>query len=297
MVDVSIILVNYKTTNYLIHCLNSILTNTKDISFEIKIIDNHSGKDEVDLLKNTFSSDPRIDVFSLNKNLGFAKANNYAIKYCQSKYLFFLNPDTLIVNNAIKIMTDYLESSPNDIAGLGTNLTDQSGSPQLSYGYFPSIKEELYELVYKILVFKKYKKKSAIMAADFSGEVDYVNGADLFVSSDTFNKIGLFDENFFLYFEEADWCKRAKKFGYKNWIISGPEIIHIREGSVKQTPALSKMILFEKSKQYFFKKHYGWPSLIFLKIITFINSLKAFLWSFQINYLILSIRQFYSKDW
>lgn len=295
MTSVSIIIVNYKTRVFVKNCIHSIIQNTSQVDYEIIVVDNHSDDDSLTYLQGIFLDLPAIRYIQLNENLGFSGANNIAAKSTNSKYLFFLNPDTLLQNNAIKHFYDFLESAPANIGAVGSNLKNQQGNPEISYGFFPSIKEERYKLGYNLIYFTKNKYSSAIASENFSGEVDYINGADLFVRSDVFHETGDFDERFFLYFEESDWCKRAVFLGYRNFIITGPQITHLAGESIKQSSLKHKLLIFEKSKLYFFRKHYGKSALCSLKLLNVLNGIKIFFWSFNFVYLNLAFKQLFFK--
>lgn len=295
MASVSIIIVNYKTQVLVESCIHSIFQNTTQIDYEIIVVDNNSDDNSLTYLQRILPDHPAIRYIQIDKNIGFAGANNRAARLANSEYMFFLNPDTLLQNNAVKLFYDFLEGAPASICAVGTNLKNQQGIPQISYGCFPSIKEELYKLGYKLIFFSKNKYSSAIAAENFSGEVDYINGADLFVRSSVFHETGGFDERFFLYFEESDWCRRAIFKGYKNFIITGPQIIHLAGESIKQSSLKHKLLIFEKSKLYFFSKHYGKSALYCLKFLNVLNFIKIFLWSFNFVYLNMALKQFFFK--
>ena len=268
MINVSIIIVNYKTKELVENCIRSIVQHTSDIEYEIIIVDNNSNDCSLSYLENTDFKFPAIRYIQLGANIGFAGANNAAVRVADSKYLLFLNPDTLLLNNAVRIFFDFLENSPPDVCAVGTNLKNQHGKPEISFGRFPSLREEVYKLGYNLIYFSKSKYSSAVASENFTGAVDYINGADLFVRTSVFNETGQFDEAFFLYFEETDWCMRATAMGYKNFIIAEPEIIQLGGESIRQSKLKYKLMLFEKSKIYFFWKHFGKSALCWLKFIS-----------------------------
>ncbi|MBQ4407178.1 MAG: glycosyltransferase family 2 protein [Bacteroidales bacterium] len=231
--DVSIIIVNYNTCNLLRNCLNSIFKHTEDIDFEVIVSDNGSKDDSLEMIKHEF---PQVVLVENNANLGFGTANNRGLKIAKGKYIFYLNSDTLLLNNAVKMFYDYWETSPekDEIGALGGNLLDENGNIIHSYGYFPRPLKEIFLFCRKIvLVYIKcvcrlfgcslrLKKKNKTIQK--TGEVEYVTGADLFLLN---NELAYFDERFFLYYEETNLQWRLMKKGLKRLVIATPKIIHL----------------------------------------------------------------------
>jgi GT2 family glycosyltransferase len=148
--DVSIIIVNYNTKELIHNCLASIYEQTKDISFEVIISDNGSTDGSVEMVKNEF---PYVKLVANNENIGFGAANNRALKIANGKYIFYLNSDTVLLNNAVKIFFDYWENTEEKekIGALGTNLIDADGKIIHSWGMFPTCYTLCKSLLYKSL--------------------------------------------------------------------------------------------------------------------------------------------------
>lgn len=260
MIDVSIIIVNYNTKDLILHCLHSIFENTVGIGFEVIVVDNASVDGSCTAIKEKF---PQVCLVSSENNLGFGKANNLGVKLASGTFLFLLNSDTLLIENSIKILKDFLEKS-NDptIAVVGCKLLDKNKKPHISYGNFPSIYQEIFE--YGLLkIFKKYyAEKLSLSIVDKGSEkknVDYIIGADMFFKKSIFDAIGGFDEDFFLYYEETEICFRLTKLGYK--IVWNPDtsIIHYIGSSGKTSKKFNYWI-FEQlqiSKNLYYKKCHG----------------------------------------
>lgn len=274
--DVSIIIVNYNTCSLLRDCINSIYEKTTEVSFEIIVVDNASIDDSCKMLAKKF---PQVKKIISPQNLGFGRANNLGIEKAQGKYLFFLNSDTILLNNAIKYFFDYCELSKEKIGALGAILKDSSQKNIHSYGPFITIKGLLFD------TFSKYLKPFGLhfqqnilypdSIKDFK-DVDYITGADLFIPYEVVKESGAFDPRFFMYCEEVDWQKRMQKAGYKRRIIQGPEIIHLEGGSaISDSRAWSysrlKNIFISRNKYIY--KYYG---IILFYLFSSLNSL---LWS------------------
>lgn len=219
--DVSIIIVSYNTRKLTRDCLISIYAQTTGIEFEVIVSDNGSADGSVEMIKTEF---PEVLLVENNENLGFGAANNRASEVAKGKYLFFLNSDTILLNNAVKFFFDYWETSSNEkcIGALGTVLLDGELKPTHSGGKFPSYKSvcnrqillmrshflrsvvkllRLENLFFRIVQKRDLRSASCNNNKSDYSDVEYITGADLFMKN---NSLAKFDESFFLYYEETD---------------------------------------------------------------------------------------------
>jgi GT2 family glycosyltransferase len=241
--DVSIILVNYNTKEITTSCIRSIFQNTKGIKFEIIVVDNNSSDGSVEYLKREFNG--KIKLVESNVNLGFGGGANVGIKESTGKYVLLLNTDTVILDNTIKNMFDFMEGEENkDVAVIGVVLIDENGNALQSYGEFLPFKVGINEFIFKAFLPKKLNRailknekveefKTGLFQNKRFVEVDYIIGADMFIRKDVIDEVGVFDERFFMYFEEADLQLRMKKRGYKIGLIKDGTIIHLESKSFK----------------------------------------------------------------
>lgn len=278
--DVSIIIVNYNTKELTRNCLKSVFDKTNGISFEVIVSDNGSNDGSVEMIKSEF---PQVVLIENNANLGFGAANNRGLKIAKGKYILYLNSDTVLLNNAVKIFFDYWENSPEKekIGALGCVLQDDKGNVIHSGGDFPTYKKEIFRLIKEnvaisvnsLLSFfhikQIHKKKNRLLNA-VSESVDYVTGADLFVRNNSFAE---FDERFFLYFEETDLQFKMNKNSLKRILISDPKTIHLEGKSNKiKMKSLDRYISFSSaqilfSRILYFKKNNHkkiWLFIIFI---------------------------------
>lgn len=251
MIDVSIIIVNYNTKELIYNCLKSIYSQTNDISFEIIVSDNGSIDGSIEMIKSEF---PQVVLLENRDNLGFGIANNCGAKIANGKYLFLLNSDTLLLNNAVKFFYDVAESS-NDFNILGTYLYKNNEIIN-SYGRFLTKRNCLLKVIY--LYFPLFLKfRLMIKPLNFKAEekyVEFITGADLFILKDIFLNLGGFDENIFMYCEDDDLCRRALKNGIRSKIITTPKIIHLEGQSSKVSKIKRQMLI--KSYKYYISKWY-----------------------------------------
>lgn len=270
-IDVSIIIVNYNTLYMTRECIDSIYSFTKRASFEVILVDNNSN----DGSKEFFQQDRRITYIYENENHGFGIANNIGAKAAVGKYLFFLNSDTILYEDSIYHLFSFLEDT-KDAVICGGNLVSKEKLPTSSFErFFPSISYAINELLVRIPGKILYGKNTTFNYSKNPLKVAYVSGADLMIKKSDFDMLKGFDENFFMYFEETDLCKRASKFG-SIYSVPSASIIHLGGQSFKDSPKLpseNKLLIQSQSAKYFFNKHYG---KVYVKMYNLIKLLSAY---------------------
>jgi len=256
--DVSIILVSYNTKDMTRDCLKSIYKFTKDIDFEVFVVDNNSHDGSAEMIEKEF---PQVKLIRNSENKGFGAANNIAIRQSSAKYIFCLNTDTVLLSNAIKAFYDFMEKDENKQAGAcGCQLLDKDKKLQHSYAKFPC----LAKLISMIFFFHKvcpniYLKLFVNSELENNIQpyyVDYITGADLFIRKSVINECGMFDEDFFMYSEEVEMQFRYKKLGYKSVIIPDINIIHYC-GVPKKEVSIQRLQMIFKSEILYYKKCHG----------------------------------------
>lgn len=261
--DVSIIIVNYNTKELTEKCIKSVFEFTEGLEFEVILVDNKSSDGSIEY----FSNYPNIKYIQSNTNIGFGRANNLGYEYCSGEYVFLLNSDTYFLNNALKFFYDSIENLPGNISCLGGYLLEMDERTiGNSYGVFPSIQETLRSL-WRIYCKPNYKKSIEIENKPI--EVDFISGADLFLRRSVVEKHGLFDPDFFLYYEETQMQLRYSKEGYKQLIIPEPKIVHLEGGSDSGTKkyAFKSKEIFFKSMFLYMKKKYNLNMYFVFRII------------------------------
>ena len=246
--DVSVIIVNYHSEELIERCVKSVNEQTSGISYEIIIVDNGGGESALRKLGKIKSE--QIRVIASEVNLGFGKANNLGASCAQGKYLFLLNPDTELMNNAIRILYDYMESHPE--TGIsGGNLYSSDGMPVPSYCMeYDTLKKEETDSTWLTIIFSKIaektkKKKTVIDQDRFNDtgavkEVAYIFGADMFMKKELFDSVGGFDPDFFMYAEEEELTRRIHDRGLKIMSVPDARIIHLEGGTTTEKPGFSE---------------------------------------------------------
>jgi len=247
--DVSIIIVTYNTLELTKACIESIVTYTQEINYEIILVDNAS----VDGSMECFSTRDDITYIYSYKNLGFGGANNIGVKNSKGKYLFLLNSDTLLIENSIMKLKKIYEKHELEynIGVLGAILCNQQLIQGNTAGMFPSVRNYVldYFNLYFRTNFQTYKK------IDFSylTRVDMVSGADMFLKKELFVEVNGFDEDYFLYFEETDLQKRISSLNKSNIVTNSTKIIHL-EGASSVANNWKRKV-YQNSQTLYFRKN------------------------------------------
>ncbi|WP_035668005.1 glycosyltransferase family 2 protein [Flavobacterium sp. 83] len=249
-ITVSIIIVNYNTKDLLVDCIHSIYEKTADIVFEILVVDNDSHDGSETLIRNTF---PEISFIQSGANIGFGRANNLGIQKAKGDYIFLLNSDTILLNNAIAILCDYLDK--NTAVGVcGANLYDANQQPTDSFcQLMPGLSTDADVLLGGAISKIRYGKNSIFNHSDQNLILNgYITGADMMIRKKVLDEVGLFDPDFFMYFEETELTLRIKKQGYAVASVPEAKIIHLEGAS--ETIKENTMRRIIKSKYIYFEK-------------------------------------------
>lgn len=265
-IELSIIVISYNTCPITVNCVNSIFNSFKNTKvFEVIVVDNNSNDKTVDELKKLQHKYPHIKIIENKDNIGFAKANNQALKYAQGEYLLFLNSDTLVLDDALEKMFNFYKDNRKTIGYLGGKLFNKDLTPQPSCGPFYSL-----PVVFAALFLRGDYWSLTRYSPNKVKEVDWISGACIMTTKNEFNKINGFDENIFMYMDEIDLLYRAKKKGVKVFFYPKSKFIHL--GSASSGKRTFPIIQVYSGLIYFYKKHH---SSISIKILIFMLKLKA----------------------
>ena len=252
---VNIVIVNYNSTDYLLRCLQRIQEALGEVDAEILVYDNAS-EDRVDRVEEMF---PEVQFSSNRKNLGFSRAVNMALKRCYKPYVILLNPDTLVQKGFFDSTLEYMEANKG-VAILGPRILNGDLSVQGSARSFPSPLTGLFgrsTLMTKWFPNNKMSRRNVITCKSDGitpMEVDWVSGACMVVRREALDDVGFLDERFFLYWEDADWCKRMRASGWKVIYYPRASIVHYAGGSCAESH-IRATVEFHKSAYRLFAKH------------------------------------------
>lgn len=251
----SIVIVSWNVKDLLKKCLSSVFDNQGDIELEVFVVDNNSADDSVKMVQEEF---PQVKLIANSKNLGFATANNQAIKQARGEYVLVLNPDTEILPDTLEKSLQFMAGNP-DCGAMGCQILSGDKTIQPSVRRFPKFWPIFLMMIKAPKIFKNLKAINKYLATDFdysaTQEVDQIMGAYMLIPQKAFTEIGMFDEKFFIWFEEVDLCRRIKQAGKKVFYYPEPKIIHYGGSSFAQQSRVTKQMRFFKSAWHYFMKN------------------------------------------
>jgi hypothetical protein len=257
----SIIIVSWNVKDILSDCLDSILRNTAAFPYEIIVVDNAGTDGTADHIKNKF---PTVCVIENSENRGFAQANNQGASLAGGQYLFFLNPDTVLLDDTLNRLVDFMDRNP-DIAMSGPRILNDDRTLQASVRNFPSWRGAFYRYtIFKYLgLFKSHFEKWHNRGFDYDrqADIEQLIGAAMVIRKEIFEQVGRFDERFFMYYEEVDLCRRLKDGGFRVVYYPVAQLVHLGGKSAKQIPAKTRFMMFQSLLLYFHKNMPGYSYL------------------------------------
>ena len=253
-IDLSIVILNWNVRELLDGCLASLRSD--HYALEIIVVDNASCDDSVAMVRAKY---PQATVIANAENRGFTGGNNQGIAASHGRYVLVLNPDTLVLGDALDRMVAYLDDHP-DVGALGPQLLNPDRSIQSSRRRFPTLTSAFFEstwlqgLAPKRILTHYYMDD---ITPDHAHEVDWLNGACTIFRREVFDRVGVYDaQNFFMYSEELDLCRRVKEAGWKIVYLPEAQVIHYVGQSSDQAVA-PRHIYFQTSKVRYFRKWHG----------------------------------------
>jgi GT2 family glycosyltransferase len=287
----SIVIVNYKTPALVLNCLNSFSSEINHDT-HITIVDNASNDDSGKIIQNWIlkhNLSNRISLILSPDNSGFSGGNNTGIKHIRADYYLLLNSDTIVRNGAIKNLVSCFEKNTN-LGVLGPRLEWPDGTPQESCFRFHTPISEFIGSAKTGLITKCLQNYVVPQPVSESCKsYDWVSFACVMISAEVFDQIGLMDDQYFMYYEDVEFCRRTKKAGWEIMYEPSAHVVHLRGGSspVKSQAKLRKRLpryFYESRARYFFQ-HYGRAGLFFANV----------LWT--LGWLISSVRSLLSKSY
>ncbi|MGO9138326.1 MAG: glycosyltransferase family 2 protein [Syntrophales bacterium] len=255
-IDVSVCIVNWNTKYLTSQLIESIHKTVKKLSIEVFIVDNASTDGSVEHILNNY---PNVNIIKNSVNVGYGSAHNQALRMSRGRYKMILNSDVILLEKSLENMVMFLDNN-QDIGAVGPICLDRDRNIGYSYGHFPKPWQMILERLLGSMTPKYIKPPPLQVKPQVYGnkqiDVEYILGACILIRKELCDEIGLFDERFFAYFEETDWCFRMMKRGVKRCLIPNAEIIHINDASFSQLPERGTNY-FADSKIKYLKKHYG----------------------------------------
>jgi len=280
--DLSIIIINWNVRPLLEKCFISIRRYLTGIRYEVIVVDNASQDGSQEFLQNWVKQNPGGQVIFNSQNLGFAKANNQALKIARGEFILFLNPDTELLDDSLVAALDYMRQNQR-VGILGGQILGPDNQIQPSVRSFPRLCSQILILLKLHRLFPRANclKKYFLPDLDYhkTQEVEQIMGAFLLTRKNLLDTLGGFDEKFFLWFEEVDLCWRARQLNYQIIYYPLTKVKHYGSQSFVQTLPYSKQKNYNRSLIYFFRKHYSAWQAVILSIFSFFSLLLVLLLS------------------
>lgn len=259
--ELSVILVNYNDLRHLKECLSSLTDTVQDIPYEVIVVDNQSTDGTPRWLREHA---PHVRLIANEENVGFARANNQGIQESQGEYVLFLNTDAVLERQAVAFLREELRSNPS-VGAVGPALLCGREAYQVSFGKKVSFFREIFQKTmlnpyYRFLLKRSAKKR----------QVGWLSAACLLTRRQILGEAGLFDENFFLYFEDIDLCVRIREKGYVLRYLPEAQVFHWGGASTEGLKLFSRYH-YRKSQLYFYKKHNSKGAQILLRLYLRLN--------------------------
>lgn len=277
--ELSIVIVNWNTKAYLERCLQSLQANAPSCESEVIVVDNASDDGSAPMVRERF---PEAILIENAENAGYARGNNQGIERSKGEYLLLLNPDTEVTTGALDSLLEFARKH-KDAAAVGCRLIGPDGKVQPSCRSFPEPRGVFFEYTKLSRLFPKSRILGAYRMTWFDyareAEVDQPMGSCLLLNRKAIEQIGDFDEDFPVFFNEVDWCYRAKQKSWKIYFTPKAEVLHHGGASTRQKkPEMIRES--HRSLKKFYEKHYRrqislviyWPIVFAIEVNSFLAS-------------------------
>lgn len=266
--DLSVVIVNYKTFELTKNTINSIFEHECCFEYEILVVDNASGDDSLSRLRQYFGD--KVTFIASEENNGFAAGNNQALRIAKGDYVLLLNSDTIVWKDTLNDIYRYMENH-TDVGACGCRVLLENGElDKACKRSFPNVKNSFFRLFHIPTNSKDNDYNLDSLPDDEVYEIDCLTGAFMFMRSDALNEAGLLDETFFMYGEDIDLCYRIKQAGWKIIYYGKSKITHLKGASSKKQK--SKLIYeFYRAMYIYYNKHHADESLFLVNIVVYIG--------------------------
>jgi len=260
--DLSVIVVNYNVRQFLENALTSIQRAMTGLQGEIFVVDNASDDGSVEMVKEKF---PGVCLIENKSNVGFAKANNVALKRSSGRYLLLINPDTIVQEDTFHVMINFFEEN-HDVGLAGCKVLNPDGTFQLSCRRsFPTPWVAFTKIIGLSALFPKSRwfgrYNLTYLSPDETYEVEAISGSFMMARREVYEQVGGLDEAFFMYGEDIDWCYRVSQKGYSVYYVASTKIVHFKGESTKRSD-IDEIRVFYQAMQLFVEKHFNTSAIV-----------------------------------
>lgn len=266
--DLSVVIVNYQTFELTKNTIDSIFRYEYPFSYEILVVDNASADDSLAMLQDYFKD--KVTFIASKENNGFAAGNNQALEIARGKYVLLLNSDTLVWENTLESIYNYMEIH-TDVGAAGCRVLLENGElDKACKRSFPNVKNSFFRLFHIPTASKDNNYNLDDLPDDGIYEIDCLTGAFMFMRAEALDEVGFLDETFFMYGEDIDLCYRIKEAGWKIVYYGESRITHLKGASSKKQK--NKLIYeFYRAMYIYYKKHHADESSVIINIIVYIG--------------------------
>jgi N-acetylglucosaminyl-diphospho-decaprenol L-rhamnosyltransferase len=261
-VTVTIVTVNYHARELLLACLGALENAPPSVPYRVVLVDNSPGDGTAEAIRARF---PAVEIVSNAVNVGFGRACNQAIRASASPYVLLLNPDTEVQPGALDTLLAAMGEEPR-VAAVGPRLLYPDGRYQHSAFRQPDFAQALFGFFEVVPLDSRWNGRYPPPRSDAPRAVEHLLGACLLLRRAALDAVGLLDERFFIYFEETDWCARARQAGWQLWQVPAASVLHHGGGTTRHV-AEEMSLQFHRSQALFYRKHYGLAGYLLLKAI------------------------------
>lgn len=252
---ISIIIVSWNVRALLRACLDSIEATKEALPVEVIVVDGNSHDGSGAMVREAF---PQVQLIACDENVGFPRGNNLGLAQANGRYLYLLNPDTIVTEGALQTMLAYMQENA-DVGVVGAQLHYPDGSVQSSRRRFPTLATPFWESTWlqpyaPASILRHYYMEES--DDDALVDADWVMGASMFVRREVYEQVGGMDADYFMYSEELDWCRRIKKAGWRVVYLPTAHIIHY-EGKSSGQVVTHRHVYFNRAKLRYFRKYHG----------------------------------------
>lgn len=257
--QITIIILSYNTRDLLMNCLASVFATMDKIPFDVWVVDNASTDNSVEAVQAKY---PKVNIIQNSTNLGFARANNLALKRSTAPFALLLNSDTILLPGAVQALYDFMVAKENAAIVCG-QLLNPDGTKQNSFARFPNFLSLLFNDTLLNLISPGTMSKRSTLTTPVI--IDSAIGACILIRKKAVEPLGYFDEDFFFFFEETDLAHRLKQTHWLSYMVPHAKIIHIQGQSVGHS--IKSRLLYYESRYLYFKKRYQGLSVLVYPIV------------------------------
>ncbi|MAO85017.1 MAG: glycosyltransferase family 2 protein [Myxococcota bacterium] len=278
--DLTVSIVSYCVAERMKPCLSAALAAAPRHELQVIVVDNASTDESADLLRE-MSERMNFELILNRENLGFAAANNQALRHARGRYFMLLNPDTEVISDGLSKLIEAMDED-TQLGAIGPQLIDEDGQVTASCRRLPNLERTFWHLSYLDKLFPRLPRLRDYMMSDFdhhrSCDVDQPQGAALMLRQSVIEEVGPLDERFFLYYEEVDWCARVLAAGHRIRFLANAQVRHAAGSSADKVWGRAIHHFFESMVRYHRKNHGLWGALSVKGMIVGGAILRIFAW-------------------